>query len=203
MAAEGIKAIAEYLQKEGRVIKDAPAAYIVGVAILGGVIFAVLDWHYREEIANKDSTIQTQQARIGTLEGELKGASPQLAALEARRAASREHLLELYVAPAELTKVETPPPDLPYNGHSSDQIKALVASVDATTRNWENTTASWLEKNLGPAAKSRFLDISNMPVYSWSLSDIGNNSELTSILNRVVNERKNLAVLIETSAYDR
>jgi hypothetical protein len=148
--------LVHYARYEGAVIKKAPAAFLIGVGAVGAIIYLGLQWHNAGAEATKDATIQNQQAHIATLEGELKGASPQLAAIEARRAATRGHLLEMYIAGGPLTKAVMPPPDLPKGGRSPEQVNAFVKQVSDAIEAWEKTTGGWLKDNLGPAAEALF-----------------------------------------------
>jgi uncharacterized small protein (DUF1192 family) len=202
-AIKWLRWLAHHFSREGKVIRGAPGAFTLAICAIGALIYIALEWHHAGETVNKDSTIQNLQSRIGILEGELKGASPQLAAQEARRAAARDQLQKMYIAAGPLMKVGALPPDLPNGGHSQAQILAFENQVVAERDEWEKSTADWLEKNLGPAAEARFLDISNMPIYGWYFEGIGVNDKLSRLMNRMANERKNLGVIIETSAYDR
>ena len=203
MAADDLRIFIEYLRKEGRVIKGAPLAFAVCVLFVAGIAFGFAEWHYNGEIGSKDSTIQNQQSRIAILEGELKGASPQLAALEARRAASRKHLLGMYIAAGPLMRIDGPIPDLPENRYGLHVVEDYEKQVTASVDKWEKETSEWIGDNLGPAAQARFLDVSNMPTYVWTFKYGGYNYTLSFQMNRLSNERKNLSLLIESSAYDK
>jgi hypothetical protein len=75
--AGDIKALIEYLCNEGRVIRDAPVVFAVAGIMLAGIIFGVVEFAHRIEVANKDSTIQNLQTQIAKLEAEAKGSTPQ------------------------------------------------------------------------------------------------------------------------------
>ena len=192
-----------YARYEGAVIRQAPVAFCLGILVVGALIFFGLEWHNSGVERTKDATIQNQQSHIATLEEELKGAAPQLAALQARRAAIRSKLLEFYVAAGPLMKIDGPEPDLPNKQFSPGVVDNFVQQHLRLVDLWEKQTSEWIGDNLGPAAQARFLDISNMPSFVWSFKNLGVNGDLTIQMNRLSNERKNLASLIETAAYDK
>jgi hypothetical protein len=132
------------------------------VAFIAVVLYGLLEWHHSSVIANKDSTIENQRTRIAILEGELKGASPQLAAIQARRAASREHLLDMYISAGSLID----------RGQPTPENLAALGQLEIDIDGWSKQTAKWLDDNLGPAARERFMDVSNMPSFGWSNSVI-------------------------------
>jgi hypothetical protein len=147
-----IKAIGDYLREEGRVIREAPLAFAIGCLLIGSATFGAVEWHFSGRLDLQHDTIENQRNRIEQLQGELKGAAPGLAALQARRAAVRQHLLELYVSAGPLTSHDVNWPD---NVSMDNAVKEL----DLGVKKWENETATWLEQTLGVAAKERFLDI--------------------------------------------
>lgn len=187
------KAIADYFRKEGRVVKDAPISIALFVVLIGGMIAGIFEWHYSEEINTQTATIENLKSRNEELQEELKGASPRLAAIQARRIAIRDHLLEMYIAAGPLIGK-----GMPKNPGDKMPTRDDVMAIKVEAATWEQNTAEWLNKNLGPAAQARFLDVSNMPTYAWLAA-----YPYDDIMNHLVNERKNLAVLIETSAYDK
>ena len=175
-------------------IRKAPIAYLVGVAIVGAMIFGGLQWHHGGADTNKDATIENLKSQIAMLTEELKGASPQLAAIHARRVMVREHLLEIYVAAAPLV-------DRNINkDHQTQDFDKLEIDINE----WSKATAGWLEKNLGLAASSRFLDTSYTPIFTWTSPEgVLYPQKANAMMNRLVNQRKNLATIIETAAYDK
>jgi hypothetical protein len=80
-----------------------------------------------------------------------------------------------------------------------------MASLEQEAEQWTKDTSSFIEKNLGAAARDRFLDISNMPIYGWTISHQTQETiqEYNGLMNTLANRRKNLSLLIETAAYDR
>jgi hypothetical protein len=188
---EQIKAARDFIRDEGHVIRQAPVTFIVGWLFVGAIIFAILEWHFNAELDTQKDTIENQQTRIAALQDELKGASPQLAALQARRYRQREELLKLYVKIGALIsdqmKLQTAP-----KGKDLQDVYDKITS-------WERETSSWLRVNLGEAAEARFLDTVSMPSYTWT----GGDYKYTITMNAVINERKNLSILIENAAYDK
>jgi hypothetical protein len=87
-----------YSVGEGRAIKKAPVATLIVWGALGYASYWYLSAHYTERLDNLTTANAALQATVGQLQNELKGASPQLAAMQARRAAIRDKLLEFYVA---------------------------------------------------------------------------------------------------------
>src|SRR5271157_6022670 len=87
----------EHFRTEGRVIRQAPAAFIAGLIILGAFVFVGVDWHYSGTETAQRATIATQQATIDQLRDQLRGTSPQLAAIQAGRDRIRKQLQEFYV----------------------------------------------------------------------------------------------------------
>jgi hypothetical protein len=189
-----IRWISHHFLREGEVIWKAPVATALAWGLLTYASYWYLSVHFSERLENLTSANTSLQATIGQLQNELKGASPQLAAIQARRVAVRGRLLELYVMAGPLIGKEIP---TNYNDENSMKQSMSVLEQDAST--WAAQTASFIEENLGPAARERFLDISNMPTYNW----VSASPSYESVMNRLVNRRKNLTLLIETSAYDK
>jgi hypothetical protein len=102
--------------------------------------------------------------------------------------------LELYVAAGPLINKH-----IPINYDDRKGMEEAVASLEREVNQWTEETASFIKTNLGPAAQDRFLDVSNMPIYTWNPNIEG----YDQIMNALANRRKNLSLLIETSAYDR
>jgi hypothetical protein len=190
MATEGIRAVAEYLQKEGRVIKDAPIAFLVGVAFLGVVIFAVLDWHYSGEVATQSATIENQKSHIAVLEEENKGVQPQQAAINAKRKALVEQLEKFYVESTPLLNANLP----------KDISAADFSHYQQEVNEWVARTSKWIQQNMGEPARDRFLDYGQGFSFNWNRAV---NEQHNGDINLLGAYRKNLATLIETNAWDR
>jgi hypothetical protein len=97
-----IKWLVEHFQKEGRVICEAPVAFVVAILILGMLIFVGVEWHDAGTDSVQRATIENLKIQNGVLQEELKGTSPQLAAIQTQRDSIRRSLQEFYVHGAEL-----------------------------------------------------------------------------------------------------
>jgi hypothetical protein len=182
-----------HFRGEGQTIRKAPVATIVVWGVLSYGSYWYWSSHYAERLDNLTTANTALQATVGQLQNELKGASPQLAAMQARRASVREKLLEFYVAAGPLLGKE-----IPINWNDKKGMDDAVSSLQQQADRWTTDTATFLDKTFGPAARDRFLDVSNMPVYVYGI-----NSEYNDLRNNLSNRRKNLSILIETAAYDR
>jgi hypothetical protein len=182
-----------HFRGEGQTIRKAPVATIVVWGVLSYGAYWYLSAHYAERLDNLATANIALQATVGQLQNELKGASPQLAAMQARRAAVRDKLLRFYVAIGPLMGKQ-------FSVSPSDEklIEEAMIPLMQEALKWSNETAAFIDQNLGPAARDRFLDVSNMPTYGWS--GIPPHDKLMNLLS---NRRKNLSLLIETAAYDR
>jgi hypothetical protein len=178
---------------EGRAITKSPVATSVICGLLSYGSYWYLSAHYAERLDNLTTANAALQATVGQLQNELKGASPQLAAMQARRAAIRDKLLEFYVAAGPLIDTE-----ISAFGTDKKAMDEAVSSLQQHAAQWTNETAMFLEQNLGPAARDRFLDVSNMMIYTYGVG-----GEYDKLKNNLANRRKNLSILIETAAYDR
>jgi hypothetical protein len=97
-----------HFRGEGQIIRKAPVATIVIWGVLTYGSYWYLSAHYAERLDNLTTANTALQATVGQLQNELKGASPQLAAMQARRAAVRDKLLEFYVAVGPLIDEKIP-----------------------------------------------------------------------------------------------
>jgi hypothetical protein len=183
-----------HLVGEGRIIIKFPVATIIVWGVLTYAFYWYLSARFAERLDNLTTANTALQATVGQLQNELKGASPQLAAMQARRAAVRDKLLEFYVAVGPLIDKQ-----IPVNWNDKKSMDDAVSSLQQQADHWTEETATFLEQNLGPAARDKCLDISNMPIY-------GRNPDIQGyapLMNALANRRKNLSLLIETAAYDR
>src|SRR5579864_8805322 len=62
--------VAEWLRREGAVMKGAPFSFAVSVIIFGVGIFVIEQWHYSGIIQAKDATITQKDAQIATVSSE-------------------------------------------------------------------------------------------------------------------------------------
>lgn len=133
------------------------------------------------------------EIELATVQGQLKAANSSLAD-KRNRAAIKAKLLHLYAegAPLEggggLSKNATP-----------EEVKAYIAKVAA----WRDSTGTWIEKNLGKGAASRFEDTSIQYQRGASPHPYAANPDHDWYMNYTGWLRQNLGKLIETDAWDR
>jgi hypothetical protein len=73
---------------------------------------------------------------------------------------------------------------------SMEELQQWADSIDV----WKNTTATYLQDNLGDYERERFLNIRGMPMFSYG----GASTEVNQLLNISVNLHKNLTSIIES-----
>ena len=105
-------------------------------------------------IQSKDATIQNQSNTITQMQEELKGTSPQLAAIQAGRDAIRKQLQDFYVEAGSLY-------DTPIKN------KADLAKVVILTNEWSVKVKSWAVRNMGAAATSKIFDQDSFSSRIW------------------------------------
>ncbi len=169
-------------------------------AILCGLVFWVQEIRYKDKmdglnnqigtqkatIQEQSATIQNQSATIAQLREQLKGTSPELAAIQANRDQIRAGLKSFYVRGGELFRRKV-----------SDEPSLNQWTADANA--WALETQSWIAGNMGDAARERFLDMGNTADVGWVDSF---NQIHTNMRNSVARFRRNLSTLIETAAWD-
>jgi uncharacterized coiled-coil protein SlyX len=137
-------------------------------------------------IQEQSATIQNQSATIAQLREQLKGTSPELAAIQANRDTIRAGLKAFYIRGGEI-------------------FRRKVVD-EPTMNNWVNDanswyveTAKWINEHMGEAAVEKFIDMGNTADVGWgdSFSQIH-----TNMRNSVARYRRNLSTLIETAAWD-
>ena len=115
--------------------------------------------------------------------------------------AARHGLEQIYVSGAKLMNRNLPV-SAAGNSLSRDEVSKFGSDVDE----WSKESAQWIEDHLNAAARERFLDISGMPSLSWSVKgpNGGNvyDADFSEAMNRLATERKNLTIIMETSAYE-
>lgn len=84
-----LKALRDYLREEGRVIRQAPAAFAFGVLLVGVLVFAGVTWHYSE--------------RISVLETEAKASAPDVIARLISRVDALETKMSTAIVPRTLS----------------------------------------------------------------------------------------------------
>jgi hypothetical protein len=175
---------------ESEVIRRAPIAFVVAVAIICAATFFGLQWHNASVEATKDATIENQKSHIATLEEEVKGVAPQQAAINAKRKNVVEQLQKFYVESTPLLNANLPKDISPND----------FASYQTAVNNWITRTATWIQDNMGVPARDRFLDYGQGFSFSWNRAV---NEQHNNIINSLGAYRKNLSTLIETNAWDK
>jgi hypothetical protein len=107
-----------------------------------------------------------------------------------KRAEKREQLQQLFIQAGEI--INTPIPKT----ISEDDFNKYADTINR----WVTESADWIEENLGPAARAKFLDQSASLSFSSSAAA---NERHNNILNAITAFRKNLSTLIETNAWDK
>jgi hypothetical protein len=114
------------------------------------------------------------------------------------RNATRDGLENRYVSASSLSNRAIVP-----NAEGNHFDPDFVMTFSNDVENWENDCANWILQRLSPAARERFLDRSGYAPLSWSNKAYGNNLDYDHAMNRLASDRKNLANILETKAYDR
>jgi hypothetical protein len=180
----------EHFREEYRVIKGAPVTLLTSIVIAGAVVFGISEWHH----SGSESALRSINEM---LREELKGASPQLAALQSRRIRERDNLLRLYAEAGPLLRREIPHISQHNMAPEPEAAKRFIAD----TQQWSMATSEWLRQNLGETARERFIDTgSSGPPASFNYSF---DSEVNRAYNTTMILRRNLALIIETAAYDK
>ncbi len=71
-----METLIKYFAHEGRVIVRVPAAFAMGIALLGTLIWTTLNWQYSEQIANLNSRIRLRDDQIAEYRNRLDEAAP-------------------------------------------------------------------------------------------------------------------------------
>ncbi len=111
---------------------------------------------------------------------------------------TRNGLEERYVAAAELAAEQLAP-----NKEKTNFDDIGVDVFEKEVSNWEVSTADWILTRLSPAARERFLDFSTPTSVMWHTPYAGYIVHYNNIMNVLAKDRKNLATIIETRAYER
>ena len=114
----------------------------------------------------------------------------QQAAAADKRAAIRAKLQEFYVEVGPIINRSFP----------KDTPKEDFDKYTAEANTWANTTAHWIEENMGVPARERFLDRTGM--LSVSIPKALNETH-AQIIQNLTRLRQNLLVLIESGAWDK
>ena len=166
---------------------------LLATAALGVAIYYWEKSVYENRIQNLEtaastdrSTITNQQVSINQYQEELKGTSPQLAAIQAGRDKVRTQLQQYYVEAGGF--LDKPMASKDEAGDLSKQINTWGAGV-----------ATWVQKNLGTAAAMRVFDPETQPSLSWGQCK---SQECNNLRDWLLGVRRNLSTLIETAAWD-
>jgi hypothetical protein len=65
---------------------------------------------------------------------------------------------------------------------------------------WANSCADWIHKHLGLPARERFLDTTDMAKVTYQMAV---NPQHNAVIQNLTRLRQNLAVLIESNAWDK
>jgi hypothetical protein len=168
------------------VLRQAPVTFLVGLIFVAGIVFAATEWHFREQIDTQRDTIANQRSRIDQLQEELKGTSPQLAAIQANRDKIRTNLQKYYVSYTDQWNRSV---------KNEQEVHELIADVNAL--NAESYV--WVMNNMGEAAADKLFDPGSSASFSYSKAY---NADHNNVLNLIVQVRRNLSTLIETAAWD-
>ncbi|MGD0565270.1 MAG: hypothetical protein ABSA66_19550 [Roseiarcus sp.] len=71
-----MESLIKYFAGEGRVILRAPATFAIALAILGGAIWAAMNWTYSSQITNLQSRLSLRDDQIADYKTKLGGATP-------------------------------------------------------------------------------------------------------------------------------
>ncbi len=135
---------------------------------------------------NQSTTIVNLDNTIAQLQEQLKGTSPQLAAIQASRDHIRKQLQQFYISESNLFNRVVA---------NNDDVKKLNDETMALS----NIIAEWVVKNMGDAAVAKIFDPGSGIGVNWWRAF---NQEHVNILNYIVMIRRNLSDLIESAAWD-
>jgi len=180
----------DYIAGEWRVIGHAPvlfgAAVVLSVGLAGFVIWRSMEWRYGGVEANLQSTITTQRETIVQLQEQLRGTSPQIAAIQAGRDKIRAQLQSFYIEGAVLFNRQVA---------TAEELTALQSDTGA----WAKRVAEWTQSNMGEAALAKVFDPGSGFSVNWGKAF---NAEHSNTLNYITMLRRNISTLIETAAWD-
>jgi len=140
---DSLRRLVEHFRREGHVIRQAPYTFGIAIVLVGAIIFGGVEWH-------DSGTESALRATNDMLREELKGVSPWTAAEQEHHAHTREKLQEFYVASGVLANRS-------FQNRSLDDSKESQ-ELDVAMKKWVKDTELWIQKNMGDAARLRFLD---------------------------------------------
>lgn len=164
---------------------------VVAVSILAALTIVILRQHSVEVDVTKEVTAQNQKSHIATLKEEnVKAPVPQQPNIQAQRRKLVEQLQNFY---AESMPI--------FNANLQKDISTEdFDKFESTFDEWVVRTATYIERNMGEAAKARFLDYG--PGYSSTFMRAVNEKH-NAILNLMWAYQKNLTMLIRSNAWDK
>lgn len=175
------------------VIKKGWQTILILVVLICTGVWYLDKLRYEDRITNLEAadkaaqgTIHFLQTMNGQLQDQLKGTSPQLAAIQAGRDSIRTHPQTVYVRSAEIaTRVIV----------SQDNLDRLIDDANV----WSSDTYGWIRQNMGDAAAERFNDQGKVSTIHWNRSF---NSLHNDVINNIAQRRDNVSIMIETAAWD-
>jgi hypothetical protein len=174
-------------------IADNAVPIVIASVVAGTFVYQFEEARYKDitdglhtQNGTQAATIKNEDATITQLREQLKGTSPELAAIQANRDKIRGALQNFYVQGGELFRRKV-----------SDEPSLNKWLNDANS--WVNETGMWITENMGQAAGEKFVDQGNSGDVGWgdSFNQIHTNGR-----NMVARFRRNLSTLIETAAWD-
>ena len=154
-----------------------------GLGTLGAWVVAV--WHFSGTDEQLTAAVSSRDGEINQLQEELRGSSPQLAAIQAGRDRVRNKLQTFYVEGSRLFAV---PPQ------ADKDLPNYQRRVEA----WGHNVDTWVLANMGDAAQAKIFDPGNGSGVVWT----GYGDQQSNIRNFIIMVRRNLSTLIETAAWD-
>ena len=178
------------ISPEWEVIKQAKILFALALFFFAGLgtvaAWAIIEWHHAATESSLQATIGTKDGLIGQLQEELKGTSPQLAAIQAGRDKIRKQLQMYYVQGGDL---------LNRNIGTKEEMTKFIEDANA----WAKAIGDWAMKNMGEAATARIFDSETIPSLVWTNAV---SPEYSNVKNYIIGVRRNLSSLIETAAWD-
>lgn len=179
---------------------DNTVPVVIASLIVGTCVYQIEEARYKDitdglrtqigtqvaTIQGQAATIKNEDATITQLREQLKGRSPELAAIQANRDEIRAGLQNFYVQGGEL-----------FRRKISDEPSLNKWMTDANS--WAIETQNWIAGNMGHAAVEKFVDQGNTGDVNWGDSF---NQTHTNARNTIARFRRNLSTLIETAAWD-
>ncbi len=158
--------------------------FVAAVSIVAVLIIMILQQHNVEVGVTKEAAIENQKSPIATLNEEKR---PNI---HAERRGLVEQLQNFHAESMPIFNARL------QKGISTEDFDKFEATFDE----WVVRTATYIEQNMGEAAKARFLDY--CPGYSSTFTRAVNEKH-NARLNLMWAYQKNLTMLIRSDAWDR